>query len=527
MGPRRVVAGIVTLGLAAGCSFLAPDEATVQEPDTAVPQTTTIPPGWAESTVTLPGTNAAKHRVPNHGLVGDANFLVSGAFDKVAIWRSVDLTRFELVYREASQLEDLVVAGFDQSILVGGEVSGPPSSTDVRYLRSHDGGDSWAEIEDRLLSDDVGSITDMVASDDTVIVVTEKRTRDQPKHWSAAWSDDLATWNRVELPDADPLDELRFMTVGATVYALAPRFDQSQTWAGRWAVWRSDDGGRSFEPQPANERPGHRFMATPQGLVLFPTLDEGDDPEIGPSGVSILGSDGKWTSEPSHNGTWGDDHVRVLATATLPDASYAVVARTTRASIDYCFVDVTTCYDSDPVLMRTSDGVNWATVVEAPVPPHELNFSFWLTAGPNGGPAFIATDANSPPIVVTRWTPTEPPTAQTPADYVAPELDVPAYVPGEPFEVGERRRLDPVYSCGATRLATGPVGDEQNWKPDPPLPMPLPKSWPVRHEMDVDEPISFIYGTAVRTGPDSIEFSIADHGVVTTFRPIPEPGYWC
>ncbi len=74
---------------------------------------------------------------------------------------------------------------------------------------------------------------------------------------------------------------------------------------------------------------------------------------------------------------------------------------------------------------------------------------------------------------------------------------------------------------------TGPLDDRQRWEPDPPLPNPIPDSWPVRYETEVDHPINYLYGTVVRTGPESIEFSIADQGVVATFRPAAEPEVFC
>jgi hypothetical protein len=451
---------------------------------------------------------------------------VNGGF---AVWRSDDLGPFEPVYSEVCcqrSLSATAIGEFDGSLIITGSAElGPERRQQAFLLRSGDGGASWTLIDHPAFATNANRVDRMHVSGDAVLVdAVDDRVSGEPQS-VAVWSDDLDSWHPVELPGRRPGDGPRFIQGGgATVFAIAHRNDGPEGRFSETAIWRSDDGGRRFAEQPPLLEPGvGDFLAVGDTLVAVPTVFTSDVVHADAPGRFILTAGDEWRELGADTGTWGDGRIATYQTA-MSDATghtYALVARTMRASPHYCYDDIDTCHQGELVLLATDDGATWFDV--AGFPGLGLAGDPWLlTTSVAGEVVILGAGDYGTPIYVTRSTGGAPPPEIERPDYPPPDIPVALVGHAEPFEVGDERR----YALGLGGCA-GMYLDDQRWLPETPLPDPPPPEWPHRAVDIADGPTGYVYGRVHRLDADTVEFSIEGIGPVATFHPGPMPEYAC
>lgn len=451
---------------------------------------------------------------------------INGGF---AVWRSVDLESFEPVYSEICcerHLRAASIAEFDGTLLIGGTGEFGTDLTEQAFiLRSDDAGASWALIEDPLFASEANRVDRIVVTGDVVLVETvDDRGPGQPRS-VAAWSDDLTTWQPVELPGRQPDDWPWFALAAETVFAISQRYDGPEGLFSNWVIWRSDDGGRGFvEASTLADAGIDGFLAVGDTLVAVPAAFQGESRHVDARGLLVLDGEGGWRQLEPDTGTWGDGWVTAHPTAASEQSgrTYALVTRTMRASAHYCYDDAATCQQPETALLTTEDGTTWHDVAGFPATDDVRGEPMLLTTDAAGGIALLAASYEDPQIRITRWTAGSPPPFVDNPDYAAPDIPVPLYDHEQPFDIGDERRYPlGLGGCG------GMYVDGQLWEPDSPLPSPPPPDWPVRSVQIVDGPEGYVYGRIHRIASDTIEFSIEGLGPVATFRPAPPPEYVC
>lgn len=541
--------------VAGGCTGDAPppDAAVTKPPLTPTPTTpapttpdATVHPvegEWEESTAVLVTAGIATQSdnppdPPDVHVIGStsAGYLVAGSVNGgFAVWRSTDLESFDPVYSEICcdrYLRASSIGEFAGSILVGGTAEFRPERNERAFLlRSDDGGTSWTLIDDPLFTTDANRMDQIVVTDEGVLVATvdDRRSETSPRS-VAAWSDDLVAWHPVELPDAHADDWPWFVNDDEVVYAIAQRYDGPENWFTGRAIWRSNDGGQTFTASPLLERPETGALVVARGaLVALPSVFQDTYRHADAQGHAVLGDHGAWQHQPVDTGTWGDDWVSMYISGTggSPDRTYALVSRTTRASVHYCYTDVETCRQRDDALVVTEDGSTWSDVAGFPAPTPSIGNPMTLDTRPDGSVVVLIAAFRDPAdrdseIHVTRWIGTGPPPQVDRPGYPPPDIPIPLYDHVQPLEVGEERRyVLGLGGCGGMHL------DGRLWEPETPLVDPPPPNWPYRDERWEDGPTGFVYGRVERLATDVVEFSIEGIGPVATFRPAPEPEFVC
>ncbi len=144
---------------------------------------------------------------------GDAYFATGDIVGIPAIWRSVDLEHFEVVYLDERtagssrwmRLES--IASFGDRVVVGGrgqQREGAGERIDRSFLFvSDDGGDTWAEIEDPLFTEPFQRLDRLVPAGDALLIdLVNDECCGQPR-WQPHRSVDLVDFDPVALPAAD------------------------------------------------------------------------------------------------------------------------------------------------------------------------------------------------------------------------------------------------------------------------------------------------------------------------------------
>lgn len=457
-------------------------------------------------------------------------YLVAGSVNGgFALWRSVDLESFEPVYSEVCcerYLRASSIAEFDGSLLIGGTGEFGVDRTEQAFmLRSDDGGASWALIDDPLFTSDANRVDRIIATDDGVLVETvDDRGTGQPQS-VAAWSDDLTTWQPVELPGRQPEDWPWFAQAAEAVFAISQRNDGPEGRFGSWVIWRSDDGGRQFiEASTLADPDIGAFLTVGHTLAAVPSNYQDEYRHVDVRGLTVLDGNGEWRELEPDTGTWGDGWVTAYPTAASKQSgrTYTLVTRTMRASVHYCYDDVATCQQPETALLATEDGTTWHDVAGFPATDNVRGDPMLLTTDPDGEIVLLAASYQDPQIQITRWTAGSPPPVIDNPDYAAPTIPVPLYDYEQPFNVGDERRYPlGLGGCGGMYI------DDQLWEPDSPLPSPTPPDWPFRPVQIADGPEGYVYGRIHRLTSDTIEFSIEGLGPVATFHPAPSPEYVC
>lgn len=457
-------------------------------------------------------------------------YLVAGSVNgSFAVWQSVDLESFEPVYSEVCcerYLRASSIAEFDGSLLVGGAGEFGVDRTEQAFLlRSEDGGASWALIDNPLFTSDANRVDRIIVTDDGVLVETvDDRGSGRPQS-VAAWSDDLTTWRPVELPGRQPEDWPWFARAAESVYAVSQRYEGPEGQSSGWMIWRSDDGGRRFVEASALADPRiGAILAVGDTLAAVPSNCRGEYCDEAVRGLIVLDGDGAWRELEPDTGTWGDGSIRAYQTVASERSgrTYALVTRTIRASVHYCYDDVATCQQRKAALLATEDGMTWHDVAGFPATDNVRGDPILLARDAAGDIVMLAASYQDPQIHITRWTAGSPPPVVDNPDYPAPVIPVPLYDDEQPFNVGDERRYAlGLGGCGGMHI------DHQLWEPTSPLADPPPPEWPFRSEQWVDGPSGFVYGRVRRLTPDTIEFSIEGLGPVATFRPAPPTEYAC
>lgn len=491
--------------------------------------------GWEQTAAVLATTGIAIESdvpgaVPWIHAIGStsAGFLVAGSVEgRFTVWRSEDLESFEAVYAETCCERYLIassIAEFQGTVLIG--ASGEFAADRTRrsfLLRSDDGGASWTSIEDPLFTSTANRVDRILVTDEVVLVdtVDDRETGAQP--WSvAAWTDDLTTWQPVELPGRQAEDWPSFVQTPQAVFAVAQRSDGPQGSLDSWVIWRSDDGGRHFVPASglAGVASG-TFLGVGGTLVAVPSNDQGEYRHVDARGLLVL-EGSEWRGLEPDTGTWGDGSIVASPTVTSGSSgqTYVLVSRVIRASPHYCYADVDTCQQPETALLATEDGYTWYDVAGFPAAPH-VGHPTLLTTDQDGHIVVLAGSYEPQGIQVRRWTDGAPPPVVDNPDYAAPDIPRPLYDYEKPFDIGdERRYVLPIGGCGSMYVG-------QNWEPAFPLPDPLPLDWPYRPVQSADGPQGFVYGQIHRLASDTIEFSIEGLGPVATFHPARARGFPC
>lgn len=559
---RALCSLAVALLVAAGCAGEGPTASSSPATDAPPPASTSAPATasttastsaptssaapvagtWEESTAVLSTSGVetqsdAPPELPEVQVIGwtSAGHLVVGSVNGgFTVWRSTDLTSFEPVYSDVCCdrfLRATSIGEFDGSILIGGSGEfGPERSEQAFLLRSEDGGMSWTLIDDPLFTSEANRVDRIVATDGAVIVaaVDDRAPGVQPQS-KAAWSEDLTSWQPVDLPGREADDWPWFVHGDDVVFAISQRSDDLEGSFTGWAAWRSDDGGRTFVQAPTLTDPnvGYGGFLVAQGdLVAAPSVYQSTSHHEDAHGPAAL-QDGVWTGHPADTGVWGDGLVSMYPAATSTTSTtstgraYALITRTTRASVHYCYDDTDSCRLTESALVVADDVATWSQVDGFPAPALPVDVMS-LTADQDTGVVLVSPTHQDPAtdrervIQITRWTGAGAPPEIDGSGYPGPNIPVPLYDDEQPLDVGDERRFPlALGTCG------GMYVDGQRWEPDTPLPDPVPASWPYRSAEGADGPEGFVYGRVRRLSADAIEFSIEGVGPVATFRPAP------
>lgn len=507
---------------------------------------TTVPAvagDWDESAVVLSTEGIATQpdvppELPDVHVIGStsAGYLVAGSVNGgFTVWRSTNLASFEPVYSEVCcdrQLRAASIGELDGSILIGGTGwLGPDRTEQAFVLRSDDGGASWVLIDDPVFRTAANRVDRFLSTGGVVIAeaVDDRATGAQPSS-VAAWSDDLVTWHPIDLPGRRSDDWPWFASDEHVVFGLAQRVDPDGFLQG-WVVWRSVDGGRTFDVAPAltgSVAGSGGFVVVDGSLVGLPSAIQRESGHVDAQGAAVLRAGG-WELLPPDTGAWGDGAAGLYPNGTTAawDRTYALVGRETFASVHYCYDDPAACQTPETALMSSRDGTTWLTVAGFPR-TQLVSEALTIANGVNDGIVVIAAVPQDPAtdrerfVHITRWTGVGPPTEAVAQGYPPPEIPVPLYDHAQPLEIGEERRYPlPLGGCGGMYLG------EQRWEPDSPIPDPPPANWPYKEANWVDGPRGFVYGRVRLVDADTIEFSIEGVGPVATFRPAPPPETVC
>lgn len=509
-GTRWLLAAVTAAALmSASCGSSPPSVVTDEQPDTEVdsseavePTTTTeiAAPVWTTTELLTRGPDSNVRLAS----VGDNLLIMTSSGQKVTGW--VDAgdgwVRSEIDRgTDGSHLDVEAMGVVPDGVLA---VVNYHESPYPELWFSTDGS-SW----ERLAVDgfDLPASTSAVAATDTAVFVTGAlRTQENP-FTPVIWrSEDLATWTMTEVDIRGDI-----VAVGSELLATGEGSDGA-------VLWRSDDDGRSWDSVPAPD-----FGGSEDGMYLDMAVGNGVIVAVGATwdsagreGLVIVNSTddgGSWVRQELDPGT-ADGLERSYRVQWAGGAFWIITSRwfDTWEDPDRCYVDLASCQAfSEPVVLRSEDGFEWAEVDLSALGPPEY-YDLHAVAETADGVVFVGSEQN---LLVWNWPSNASPPLQSPPDALEEaELDLARY--DEELEAGVTYRYPLYIHCGMGYLGgmndrywylvDAPYGNVETGagqQPDP--------SWPVADQT--------IFGFITLTDENTIEYTIGNGTVIGVYQP--------
>lgn len=527
-GPEEMDAGAATSSStspSAGSSTTTPSgpEANTGEWETVHP--TFEVDGFSES---VEGNNAGINTI---GTAAGAYWAAGGLNGHPTIWRSEDLTDFEVVYHHdwtpwPRWTNFTTIVEFDGQVLIGGtgRVRNAGLGEDLErsfLLSTADDGATWLDHEHDWLTGEFQRLDRLVPVGDALLVDLVNDECCERPQWMPLRTADLTTWEPVVLPETDADTWGSFLSDHAgTVWAIARHWEDDGPVLN---LWESIEAGSSWSQQEPGNLNFNGYAAVDGSIFFPPDADRGG---FGPTHSEVSGpwgfTDGVWSELPHDIGQWGDGRASVSGTVNADGRFYGMTTRTTRASAHYCYDDLETCQIPVFSLVTTLDGVDWLDIVGPEVGLYE---SPTLLLTLDGRPLLWRNirdrdEGDERRRTFTVWTGSEPPPTQDPAGYAPPDIPVPVIDSVGVLDVGDERRYGwGLGGCGGMYI------DGIDWLP---VEEPDTTGWPILPFNGSDGPTGWALGRVLRVADDHIQFWIEGDDVRHDFRPrVGEAEYVC
>ena len=398
----------------------------------------------------------------------------------------------------------------DSAILVGSD-----SERFVPRVWTSTDGAAWTEVETTGL-DQPADVLVVRAAPDALYAAGLLREGPDPAVGTfvpAIWrSTDARHWEAVTPPRPVDNGHVSALSVGADSMAVAVNVDAAGS------IWRSTDRGETWTRAAVDvgsqaavwqigsiARLGDRLVG---GGVRY------DDTDGAPLVVVSTDDGATWSSSRSplagEGGEGGGDVVTAAGAFWISAAEFS----NGFSNPDACYRDLQVCQTgARPVLLRSTDGVEWADIDLAPL---SLSTIERVVDVADHGVMVVGRVAMSPRTETWTWSGDgEPPRRPPPEE--GPLSDMPPLVGnGDRLAVGATYRFPLYVHCGMGLLGEFNgrwwmlVAGSTEWDPAVDPSATAPAHWPIAQE--------FIYGTITLVDADTIEYRIPSGEVIAVYE---------
>jgi hypothetical protein len=447
------------------------------------------------------------------GIVNGSRVVVHGGEGRLVSWVSTggEFVATESPAGTSAPVRVLDLAQFGEStILVGSD-----SEHLVPRVWTSTDGSAWTEVATTGL-DLPADLLSLSAAPDALYAAGLLREGPDPAAGMfvpAIWrSTDAKHWEAVTTPGPEGRGHVSDLAVAAGSVIVTLNVNNSGS------IWRSTNGGATWAPAmvdvPSNAgwqigsiaRLGDRLVGV--GVVVDDT---------GPAPLVVVSTDdgATWasSSEPMFTGEGGEGGGNVVAAAGAFWIS-AMESGDGFFDAEDCYRELLLCQSGGarPVLLRSTDGVEW---VEIDLAPLSVSWIQSVLDVGDEGVMVVGRIVMSPRLETWTWASDNQPPRRPPPGEAAPD-ELPLVAHGDQITVGETYRFPPHVHCGMGLLGQFNdrwwtlVAGSTEWDPATDPSEPPPVNWPIAQE--------FVYGTITLVDPDTIEYTTPSGEVIAVYE---------